>query len=318
MPRIRDASTVVNKIGLWSLIKQLYARVNDKNLLVWASALAYSWLFSLFPFIILVLTLLPYLPGTFKHGMTSRVQSAVFALPPKASETVWGVVGPMMKQLLHQPPRGLLSVGALVTIWAASSGMSMTMYAMDRCWGVTKFRPYYRQRALAILLTIVEAGLILVVLILLPIGTLVTHWMVDNIGHVASYIAQHSQNYYAAVPQFVSDHIAGLIIVWQIVRFAIALLLLFTATAIIYFYGPNVRRKFRWITPGSIFAVAVWIILGFFFRLYVDYFGKSYETYGTVGGVAILLLFFYIDAVVLLIGCELNSQLEDEMKNIPQ
>ena len=110
---------------------------------MWASALAYSWLFSLFPFLIFVLTLMPYLPGRLKEGAENRLHVAVMELPPKAAETVWSSLAPMVNRLLHQPPRGLLSTGLVIMLWAASSGMSMTMQAMDKCWGATECRPYY-------------------------------------------------------------------------------------------------------------------------------------------------------------------------------
>jgi membrane protein len=311
MARLRDAEAVIRKTRFWKFILKIYKRIQEDNLLVWASALAYSWLFSLFPFLIVVLTLMPYLPAGVKHGAEDRLRTAVMELPPRAAEAVSSA----LEEMLRHPPRGLLSTGLVVMIWAASSGMSMTMYAMDRCWKVVRHRPYYRHRALAILLTIIEVALILGVLILLPIGTIVTRWMTAHLTLVANYFSQHIFDRFSATPRFVAGHATVLIDVWQLLRYGVALILMFLATALIYYFGPNVKRPFRWVTAGSIFTVAVWLILGGLFRLYVHHFGKTYQMYGTVGGVAVLLLFFYVDAVVLLIGSEINYEIENGLEH---
>ena len=105
MARIRDVKAVIAETGFWKFSWRIYRRMNEDNLLVWASALAYSWLFSLFPFLIFVLTLVPYLPGGLKEGAEKRLHVAVMELPPKASETVWTSISPMVERLLHHPSR---------------------------------------------------------------------------------------------------------------------------------------------------------------------------------------------------------------------
>ena len=126
-------------------------------------------------------------------------------------------------------------------LWAASSGMSMTMQAMDQCWGAIENRPYYKQRALAILLTIIEAALILSILILIPIGTIVTRWAFANIQQIGDFFGVN----------FIAGHVSAVYVVWQIVRFAVALLLMFSATALIYHFGPSIRRPFHWLDARS-------------------------------------------------------------------
>ncbi len=190
---------------------------------------------------------------------------------------------------MHQPHTGLLSTGILVTIWAASGGMNMTMSALDRVYDVAKPRPFYKQRPVAVVMTIVVATLIVAVLILLPIGTVVTHFIRD---HQIAYVSQ------------------GMLLGLNIARYSAALVLMIAVLAIMYHFGPRVRQRFHAITPGAVFTITVWLALGFLFRLYVNKFGKYDRTYGTVGGVAILLLFFYIDAVVLLVGAEINSEID--------
>ena len=92
-------------------------------------------------------------------------------------------------------------------------------------------------------------------------------------------------------------------------RYIVAIALMLAVLCLLYTFGTRVRHRFSFVTPGAIFTLLVWIILGESFRFYVDKFGKYQKTYGAVGGVAIILLFFYLDALVMLIGAEINNQI---------
>jgi membrane protein len=186
--------------------------------------------------------------------------------------------------------------GLGVAIWAASGGMSMTMAALDKCYELEAGRPFYKQRPLAVLLTIVVAALILAVVVLLPIGTALKTWLIQREYITASDVVW--------------------IVLFDIVRWLLALLFMVTSLMLIYHFGPSVKHRFHWITPGATFCLVVWLLLGLAFRLYVAKFGSYEKTYGTVGGVAILLLFFYIDALVLLVGAEINSEIDFEVLKV--
>ena len=108
--------------------------------------------------------------------------------------------------------------------------------------------------------------------------------------------------------------------IWLVnfVRWGLAVLALLLALALVYHFGPSLRRRWRLVTPGALFSVVVWIVLAYAFKYYVNHFGRYHRTYGAVGGVAILLLFFYIDAVVLLVGAEINSEIDYEVLKVPR
>jgi membrane protein len=286
MPRLRDVRALLARIGPLAFLKRVNKEITDDGIFVWAAALACSWLFAIFPFFIFLLTLVPYIP----HRVTEHAETPIYAaidrtLPPATAETLKSNVG----NVIHQTHTGLLSFGIIVTIWAASGGMNMTLSAMERIYDVPKPRPFYRQRPLALVMTLFVALAVVVVLVLLPIGSVVTH-----------YIERHT----------LVQLSKGVIFLWNVARWALALVLMFAIVAILYYFGPSVKQRFRAISPGSVFTVAAWVILGIGFRLYVEHFGKYDRTYGTVGGVVILLTFFYIDAVVLLIGAEINSEID--------
>jgi membrane protein len=184
-----------------------------------------------------------------------------------------------------------LSIGILVALYAASGGMNATMAALDRCYDVEIGRKFVFQRFVAALLTITVATLILLVLCLVPVTTQIvsseTVRQYLNLEGVWGYVFNFS-------------------------RYFIALMLCLTILSLVYHFGPSVRSHWSWISPGSVFVVTVWAILAFAFRYYIDNFAAaSYaKTYGVVGSIVLLLLVLYVDAIVLLIGAEINSEID--------
>jgi membrane protein len=240
------------------------------------------------------MTLLPYLPEGTKTTAKNEIQAVVYrSMPKQAADTIWDNVS----FILSRRHGGLLGIGLILTLWAASGGINMTITAVDKCYEIDNGRPFYKQRPMAIGLTTIVAILVLALLILLPIGTVTIHWIERN-GITC---------------------ISGpLLWTWQILRFPLAVLLMFATVNLLYYFGPSIKQKYVFFTPGAVFVVIVWMLLAVAFRFYVDRYGKYNETYGTVGGVAILLMLFYFDAVVLLIGAEINSEIDFEILKVPR
>ena len=294
MPSLADVAKVHRSIGLPALARRVWNEVAEDNLFAWAAALAYSWLFAAFPFLIFLMSLLPYLPGSTR--VAAEHELGVFArqtMPDQAADTLLKNVA----DILSKPRTGLLGIGLLFTLWGASGGLNMTITALDRCYEVDRGRPFYKQRPVAMGLTLCVAALVIVLMILLPIGTIAIKWLVNN-----SHPYVHTSLFWT----------------WRILRYPMALLVMFTIVHVVYHYGPSIRQRFHFVTPGAVFSVVVWLLLAFAFRLYVNKFGRYNETYGAVGGVAILLLFFYIDAAVLLVGAEINSEIDFEVLRVPR
>jgi membrane protein len=289
MASLKDVPRAFKNVSPFKLAVRIGKEMAEDTIFVWAAALAYAWLLALFPFFIFLLSLIPYLPAHVKDRAEEPIKNVISFLPPPTYDMVWQNI----YRLMHQTRTGLLSVGILVTIWAASGGMNMTMAALDRVYDVPKNRPFWKQRPLAVLLTIVVATLILLVLVLLPLGTAVTRFV---LAHDIPYVTR-----YISTP---------MIWAWNIARYCLAVVLLLSTISITYYFGPSVKQRFRVLTPGGVFTLTMWLVLGIAFRTYVDKYGRYDKTYGTVAGVAILLLFFYIDAVVLLIGAEINSEID--------
>ncbi|MBV8779911.1 MAG: YihY/virulence factor BrkB family protein [Phycisphaerae bacterium] len=284
MPQLQDIRPVVRSIGWRTLLKRIWAQAGEDDLFTWAASLAYAWIFAIFPFLIFLLTLVPLMPVRSRQYAGGEIKSALNALGDAAM--------PLKQQvdaILNTTHGGLLSIGLIVSVWAASGGVSMTMTALDRCYDIKIGRTYIRQRFLALLLTMVTSVLIILVMILLPVSSAIVHWCFHR--------------YPAFYP---------ILMLINVVRYGVSLLLMMAVLALLYHFGPSFERPFRFLTPGAVFSACVWLLFAFFFRLYIQWFGeKSYNaTYGAVAGVAILLLFFYIDAVVLLLGAEINSEID--------
>ena len=331
-------------MGVWPFLKKVWFEIRDDNLFTWASALAYSWLFAIFPFFLVLLSLIPLLRPEWKQEAKNQIDGVIAQLPRDAQTTLYTYVEPKLNRLLFEPPkgiRGILSFGLVIAIWAASGGTAMTMAAMDRCYDVQRVRPIYKQRPLAVMLTLIIAALVLAVVILIPVGTLVTNYLVTRTDQLlvqtgltkpatpdkspaevsatapaATAPATTRAATQPAVTAMVKKphKFAFWIVIWQITRYGLAALFMFWVVALVYYFGPNVKQRFRLLSPGSVFTVGVWALLAATFRFYVDTFGKYGQTYGAVGGVVILLFFFYLDALVLLIGAEINAEVDCAMR----
>ena len=339
MPRLRDLPRAVRATGVLPFLKKVWHEIGDDNLWTWASALAYSWLFAIFPFFLVLLSLIPTLKYEWRVEAKDQINAAIQQLPHEAKVTVQEYIQPRLDRLMFEKSPTITIiwiVGLAATLWAASGGMAMTMSAMDRCYDVERARPFYKQRPLAVGLTLIVATFILTVVVLIPIGTMVTNYLTQGteklllsatkIGKPAQphetpkQIKEQTQTTMPVTTQAAVAVAAEMveqpgkfalwIVLWQVARYGLALLLIFWVVALVYHFGPNVRQRFRILTPGAVFTVAMWLLMGAAFRIYVDRWGKYGETYGAVGGVIILLFLFYMDALILLIGAEINSEVD--------
>src|SRR5262249_8970048 len=152
-----------------------WVQLAEDQTFTWGAALAYSWLFAIFPFLIFLLSLVPLVPVQYKtnvqEGMTNFLEKQ---LPKEVAEIL---MTPVKAVLQKQRAGGFLSFGLILTIWAASGGMNMTMAAIDKAYDIEKGRPFWKQRLLAIMLTIVVATLVIVIMILMPISSVVIKWL---------------------------------------------------------------------------------------------------------------------------------------------
>jgi membrane protein len=179
---------------------------------------------------------------------------------------------------------GLLSAGAAVALWGASRGMVSIITTLNVVYGVTSPRPWWRRQLVAVILTMAFSVLTLGALLSLVLGERIGRAWASWVGLGATFTT-----------------------VWALVQWPLGLLLALTGIDLVYHFAPAVRQRWYWLTPGSVFAVAAWIAASLGFRAYVSAFANYNATYGSIGGMILLLLWLYLTSMALLVGGEINS-----------
>jgi membrane protein len=253
-------------------------RFSYDDMAVYAAALSYQLLFSIFPFVIFLLALLSLLNIT--ELFDWLLKQAKTMLPGQASELVRNIVGQ-----IRSGAGGALSLGTIVALWSASSAVRMTMHALNIAYKVED-RPAWKKFPLSILYTVLLAVLIIAAAALMLIGPQLATWIAQQVG-MGSVFAT----------------------VWTWARIPVSVVLLVLVVALIYYLFPNTSQPFRLISPGAVLAVLVWVVGSLGFSWYVANFASYNAIYGAIAAIIVLLLYFFISAAILLLGAELNSEL---------
>ena len=269
-------------LTLVELSRRVWSAIKEDEVMDRAASLSYYFLFALFPtllFLTSMLGLLP-VPDLWDTLMTYATQ----VLPGDAAT----LVNRTVTEVLRGASGSLLSVGALAALWAASSGMASIVIALNIAYDVTDLRSWWLRRLIAIALTMTFSVFTLVALLLLVFG--------ERIGE-------------AVATWFGLGEVFGR--VWGVLQWPMAAFLVLTGITFVYYLAPAVkRRRWHWFTPGSVFALLAWLATSFGLRVYLRYFGNYNATYGSIGGVIILMLWLYLSGVALLVGAQINSEIE--------
>lgn len=264
------------------LAARVYRQINVDDVWGYAAQLAFYFLFAVFPFFIFLTALLPYVPIPDLLGQLLGLLGEV------APEQVLAIIESNLQQILAQPRGGLLSFGILLALWLASSAFAAITNSLNRAYGVSESRPFWKVRGMAIILTVGLALMIILSMALLVFGPELGGLLAGRLG---------------AGPAF--D------IAWDAIRWPVIVLLMILGAALIYYFAPDVEQAWRWITPGSVFAVVTWIPMSLLFGWYVERFGDYNRTYGSIGAIIMLLTWMYWSGFVLLVGGEINAEIED-------
>ncbi len=263
-----------------ALLKEAVADFFADDMTTYASALSYQVLFSIFPFIIFLIALLGFFNlSDFFDWLRQRAQ---VVLPQSAMQPVNEVIDD-----LQQQKGGLLSFGVIVSLWTASSAVRATMHALNIAYDVQEGRPAWKLYPLSILYTLGIAAMMILAAAMMVVGPQAVDWIAQQFGAQQLFV-----------------------ILWTWLRWPVALFLLMLAAAVVYYVAPDVEQEFRFITPGAVLAVLVWIVASLAFNYYVGNFGNYSATYGGIGAIIVLLLYFFISAAVMLFGAEINAVIE--------
>ena len=288
--RLREAMSL-GGLSVRELCLRTWKKVEEHEILTRASAVSFYAMLALVPFLALVLTLtlqlLPDIKGRSGEPIgvgsmsVDELRDTLKVLFPKEA---YAVVVEEIEHIQKQPPVGLLSVGLAITIWLASSLFLAIIDAMNQIYGVEETRPFWKLRLTAIAMAVVQAIIL--------------------IGSLAAIVAWPE-----IVKWFGLSAPAALVL--TTVQWAIVIFVVMTSFALSFFVGPDADQKWEWITPGSIVGAIIFLVVSLGFRVYVQSFADYNETYGALGGVMVLLFWFWISSVVLLTSAQVNKIIED-------
>jgi membrane protein len=276
------------KLGSTSYLdmaKHVYRDFVDHDCSEHAAAMAYYFLFALFPFLLFLTTLMGVLP--IPHLMDYLMQNAQTMLPGEA----FNLIKDNIKALFMNKKQGLLSVGFLLALWSSSNAIVSIMDAMNKLYEVKEGRPFWKLRGTAVCLVIGLTLLFLLALTLLMFGTTIGNWLADYI------------------------QLGGVFrIGWNVALVPAILFLLILAVAVVYYFTPDVEQSWKWISPGAVVAIPGWIVMSLLFSYYINNFGSYNKTYGSIGAVIVLLLWLYLTGLIILAGAVINSVIEHSSK----
>jgi membrane protein len=267
------------------LPKRVWHEIQEDDVFGRAAQLSYYFLLALFPLLLFLTTMLGYFADAGTELRNNLLNYLGAVVPASASELIHTTVDEVSKSA----GGGKLSFGVLATLWAASNGMSAISESLNAAYNVKETRPWWKSRLMSVVLTIALAVLIISALALLLYG-----------GVIAEKIAA----------SFGLGEVFKL--VWKILQWPIVLIFVLLAFSLVYYFAPDLKdQDWKWVTPGSVIGIALWLLVSFGFRTYLHFFNSYSATYGSLGAVIILMLWFYFTGAAVLIGGEINSEIEN-------
>jgi membrane protein len=266
----------------WSeLAKRTYREVLADNCLGLAAQLAYYFFLALFPALLFLVALISYLPV---HGLLEAMQASLGRVAPYEAMTL---IADQIKKIASDTHGGLLTIGMIGTLWSTSSGVTAIIDTLNQAYDIQESRAWWKVKLIALGLTVALALFIVVSFALVLVGPTLAEkvavWM--HMGVVFEWS-------------------------WKILQWPLIFCLVTLGVALIYYFAPDAEQQWIWITPGAVFATLLWVLISLGFKLYVAKFGSYNATYGTIGGIIILLTWFYVSSLAILVGAEMNAEIE--------
>jgi membrane protein len=263
-------------------VKRLYEEYENDAVADSAASLSYYFVYSLFPFLFFLATLMAYIPYV-RSSVGTVLKRAHDILPPQAM----GLIDQHVRELVARPRPHLLTLGLLVTLYSASRGVDAVRKALNLAYDVKESRPLWKTELLAFGMTMGGAAVLLVGVALLAAGGGAGMWAANHLGIRTEYV-----------------------LIWSWLRWPVTALVVMFCAALAYYLLPDVEQEFRFITPGSVAGTLVWLLAAWGFSQYAAHFGSYNITYGSIGGVIVLMTWFYISGFIFLMGGETNAILE--------
>jgi membrane protein len=253
----------------------------EDNCLGMAAQLAYYFFFALFPALLFLVAVASYFP------VATLIDDMFRTLGGFMPHEVLTIITDQLKKISEDDQGGLLTFGMLVTLWSSSGAMTAIIDTLNNAYDIKEGRSWWKVRLTAVGLTMGVSIFILVSFALVTVGPTFAERIADSMG---------------LGPVFEWT--------WKILQWPVIFALVSTAIAGIYYWGPDAEQDWVWLTPGAISATLLWILASLGFKYYVVNMGNYTETYGAIGAFMVLMLWFYISGLVILLGAEMNAEIE--------
>jgi len=280
----RTSPLKLGGLSVRALSKRLYHEMDHDEVFTRSAALAYYFFAALIPMVFFLMAAL----GIFAHH-SDQLRSSLLSYAGRVMPgDAFTLVAKTLKELSNNGTGLKLLFGLAAALWSGSGGISSIMDALNRCYHVKESRPYWKQKLISLALTSALAVFTISALVIVLYG-----------GDIAESVGTH-----VGLSTFT-------VVAWKIVQWPVALFFVLLSFALLYFWAPDAEQDWQWITPGSLVGVTLWIGASVLFRVYLHFFNSYSKSYGSLGAVIVLLLWLYISGLALLLGGEINSEIEN-------
>jgi membrane protein len=268
-------------VGWSELFKRTGKEMMHDDVLDLAAQQAYYFFFALFPALLFLISVASF------FSLRPIIDNVVEMLGRVAPPDVIKIVTDQLRQLSDRNSGGLLTFAFLVAIWSSSGAMVSIITTLNTAYDITESRPWWKARLTAIGLTVGLAVFILVSMFLVLAGPALGEHLANTLylGNAFKWT-------------------------WWILQWPVVFLLIATGVGLVYYFAPDAEQDWVWLTPGSVLATILWVAASLGLKLYYTFQPNANATYGAIGGVMVLLLWFYVSGLALLAGAELNSEIE--------
>lgn len=265
--------------------QELLARIQRVDVTALGAQLAFFFLLALFPLLIFMVTLLPYL---------NLPEDQLFGfLRTYAPEEVYLLIDGTLNEVLYSKNGGLLSIGILATIWSASNGMNALTKSLNRSYGLEESRPFIVARGISVIFTLLLIMLFVIALVLTIFGKQIGSLLFAYFGNEEGFLS-----------------------IWDSIRWVIPPLIIFVVLMLLYWVAPNRKLYLKSVIPGAVFATIGWILSSLAFSFYVSSFANYSATYGSIGGIIVLMMWLYFSGAIIMVGGQINAVMQERKEII--
>ena len=268
-------------LSWFELGRRTWREVIEDDVLGLAAQLSYYFFLALFPAILFLLALASF------FSLSNITDDVGRSLGPFVSPQVLDLIQEQMRRLANNDNSGLLTFGVAGALWSSSAAIVSIVGALNRAYDIEEARPWWKVRLIAIALTLGVAAIVVIALSLVLVGPT----LASTLGRLTGLGAPFEWT-------------------WLVLQWPLVFVLVATAIGLIYYFGPDAEQDWAWITPGAIAATILWLVVSLLFKIYVANFTDYEGSYGVVGAVIVVLLWFYLSGIAILTGAELNAEIE--------